>query len=193
MPSPIGHSIMGYTLYRAFAPELPRRQWSVLGLCLFAANAADLDFLPGLLVGELGRFHHGPSHSLLAALLFGMLAAMVFPLQRAFGFTLGFLNYLSHVVLDFLIDDPSWPYGVPLFWPFSAEYHMSPVRVFHQFDYAAADGSLFVTLLSIDNFLAITNEIVVLLPFLAVVYWLKHKASKRFVDSKNGREAIDEV
>ena len=38
--------------------------WPQIVACLFGANAADLDFGPGLFVGDLGRFHQGPSHSI---------------------------------------------------------------------------------------------------------------------------------
>jgi inner membrane protein len=173
---------MGYIIYRGAGDRLTGSPWPALGACLFAANAPDLDFLPGLLVGDLGRFHHGPSHSIVSAILFGLLATVVFPFARTYAFAIGSLNYLAHVLLDFLIDDPSQPYGVPLFWPFSNEYYMAPVTVFQKFDYSPESASLIATLFSIDNFVAIAVEIGVLLPVLAVVLWSKSKSRKRNVD-----------
>ena len=36
----------------------------------------------------------------------------------------------SHIFLDFFSSDTSFPYGIPLFWPFSYEYFMSPFPLF---------------------------------------------------------------
>src|ERR1041385_6780612 len=77
VPSPVGHSIAGLIAYQV-APEidgLARRQ--VIALYLFAANAPDLDFLPGLLVGDPNRFHHGVSHSGGLALLFAIAVSLI--------------------------------------------------------------------------------------------------------------------
>jgi inner membrane protein len=176
MPSPVGHSLMGAIIYRG-AGRVGQYHWFLLAVCLFAANAPDLDFLPGLLVGDLRRFHHGPSHSIAFAFVFGLFAAIVLPFGRKRAFTIGFLNYLSHVFMDFLIDDPSWPHGVPLLWPFSDEHYMAPVTVFRRFDYSPEFGSLIATLFSIDNLSTVAAETAALLPILVFVRWLKRKQS----------------
>ena len=175
MPSPVGHSLMGAIIYRGAGGRVDRYQWSLLAACLFAANAPDLDFLPGLFVGDLSRFHHGPSHSIAFAFVFGLFAAIVLPFGKRRAFAIGFLNYLSHVFMDFLIDDPSWPQGVPLFWPFSDEHYMAPMTVFRKFDYSPESSSLIATLFSIDNLATIAAEIGVLLPVLVFVHWLRRK------------------
>jgi inner membrane protein len=38
--------------------------------------------------------------------------------------------YATHILLDFLGNDTSAPYGVMALWPFSREYFLSPVPVF---------------------------------------------------------------
>jgi membrane-bound metal-dependent hydrolase YbcI (DUF457 family) len=81
---------------------------------VLAANAPDLDFLPGLLIDQPFRFHRGPAHSLVAAGAFGVivyyLARRMTPRPGALA-TLGFSCYGSHLVLDLP--------GIPLFWPLS--------------------------------------------------------------------------
>ena len=69
MPSPIAHSLTGYIIYRAASPVHARR-WQHVVLHLFAANAPDLDFLPGFLIGDPDLYHHGVSHSIGFAVLF---------------------------------------------------------------------------------------------------------------------------
>jgi inner membrane protein len=116
MPSPIGHSLMGYTIYRIVNRDVKVQQWRATAVYLFAANAPDLDFLPGLLIGDLGRFHHGPSHSIGFAILFGIGASLFFS-RRPYTFLVASSLYFSHVVLDYLVQDLTPPHGVPLLWP----------------------------------------------------------------------------
>jgi len=71
MPSPIGHSLLAFTVAGYDARKGSSRLWWWL-LILTAAVAPDFDFLPGILIGDPNRFHHGPSHSITAALLFAL-------------------------------------------------------------------------------------------------------------------------
>src|ERR1051325_2574233 len=115
MPSPVGHSLAGLIAYQ-IAPEidgLARRQ--VIAWYLLAANAPDLDFLPGLMAGDPNRFHHGVSHSSGLALLFAIAVSLLLRLRqrewrwKQFFVFLGL--WLSHLILDYLSEDSSPPYG----------------------------------------------------------------------------------
>src|SRR5689334_17351566 len=88
MPSPIAHSVAGLVVahlalrsnsnLQSCGPGLaPSRRSRVLwaGALIFAANAADLDFLPGLFVGNVNLFHHKITHTLFAAMVFALLSA----------------------------------------------------------------------------------------------------------------------
>jgi hypothetical protein len=85
--------------------------------------APDLDFVPGILIGNMRAFHHGISHSLGFA---GLLTAAAFLLLRRFepaaasrGAVMAFLSCISHVLLDLIsVNDGSR--GVPLLWPVSS-------------------------------------------------------------------------
>ena len=131
MPLPIAHSaagLAGYVAFKKANPDSPPKQEIfVLGLCLFLANLPDLDFIPGFLCGDPGRFHHGPSHSFVVGLV-GVLIFYRFACywltgiskKRLFGCC--FVSLLSHPILDYFSADTSKPFGVPLFWPFDTEY-----------------------------------------------------------------------
>jgi inner membrane protein len=168
---------MGYIIYRGCGNPVPQSRLRLIGAYLFAANAPDLDFLPGLLVGDLAKFHHGPSHSIGFAFLFGLLACLFFS-RRLYPFVIAFSLYLSHVSLDYLVEDPSSPFGVPLFWPFSQKYFMAPFAFFRPFHYRAVSAeSSMAVLLTFHNFLTVLAEVAFLLPLLAWVL-LRQKSSQ---------------
>jgi len=176
VPSPVGHSIAGLIAYQV-APEidgLARRQ--VIALYLFAANAPDLDFLPGLLVGDPNRFHHGVSHSGGLALLFAIAVSLILRRRqrewRWKPFLVLFGLYLSHLILDYLAEDHSVPYGVPLFWPVSRAYYMSPVPLFSDIDRTNATAAFFPSLFSAHNLRSVSLECLVLVPVLLLAFAL---------------------
>ena len=168
MPLPIAHSVAGLAGYVAFKkrnPDSPPKQeLFLLGLCLFLANLPDLDFIPGFLCGEPGRFHHGPSHSLVV----GLVGALIFyrfveyrlkgiSKKRIFGCCL--VSLLSHPVLDYFSADTSKPFGVPLFWPFDTEYYMSPFPLFRDVQRNQDTiGTFFSTIINTNNAWGIAVE-----------------------------------
>jgi inner membrane protein len=176
MPSPLGHSLMGYTICRATIKPHVAHDWKLIALCVFAANAPDLDFLPGLFVGDLGRYHHGASHSVIFAVFLGILAGTLFS-RRIYAFGMGFSLYLSHVLLDYLVQDPSPPLGIPLFWPVTGEYYMAPFAFYRPFNYPTSFAEpVLSTVFSFHNFLTMMTEILFLLPLLVLVSWCKRSA-----------------
>ena len=178
MPSPLGHALMGLTIYRAVSGA-GSHDWRTAALSVLAANAPDLDFVPGLLTGELGRYHHGPSHSFVFSVLFGILCAVLFT-RKVSAFWMGFGLYATHILLDYLVRDPSPPFGVPLFWPFSYEYYMSPVTLYRPFNYPATFAEpIFSTLVSLHNLVTMLLELSFLLPLLVFVSWLKKRGLAR--------------
>ncbi|MDP6139718.1 MAG: metal-dependent hydrolase [Arenicellales bacterium] len=150
-------------------------RWWLL-LVVLAGCAADLDFLPGLLFNDPNRFHHGPSHSLLAAVLFGAgvsALGQALPLPRGSG-RLAALIYASHLLGDWLAADDGAPFGIPLLWPFSMEYFISPVTVFSNFHHGTAGAGLTAVLaniFSMHNLAAVALEVALLLPLLVLVQW----------------------
>ena len=96
------------------------------------ANAPDLEFLPGILVGSPALYHQGVTHSLGFALMVSLEIAVVYSLRgSSFSaiFNLCFISYLSHLLLDFFSPEGRLSYGEPLLWALSGNYFISPVSV----------------------------------------------------------------
>ena len=177
MPSPVAHSLAGAAVaFIAIRSGVVSRQWVFwLGSLAFAANAPDLDFVPGVFVGEPGIYHHGPTHSLAASVVFAVAAWMAAAIARLadprqFALLMG-LGYLSHVLLDFLTIDTRAPFGMALYWPFTSRIVSSPVQIFVEI-WTAGRRTFWLSLLQWHNAWAILRELVimtVLLGGLAVV------------------------
>ena len=177
MPSPVGHSLIGFTVYRASARLDEPFGWRKSALYLFAANAPDLDFIPGLFIGEPNRFHHGPSHSLAFAALFGLSLGLVLhtmkidSIRRGFPILVGL--YLSHIGLDCLSIDTAAPYGMPLFWPMSETYYKAGIAFLPDIRRSNSATSFVISLFSAHNFRSVAAECVLFLPLVPLVLALK--------------------
>ena len=162
---------------------LPEHKWLLIGSVLLA-NLADLDFLPGLLLGDVRSFHHQATHSLAAVALVGLLVGGVSRRWKLNGLWWGFWAgslYLSHLVLDFLVNDPSPPFGVQLLWPFSESYFISPITLFARFDYFDPAVGMLTPLLSFHNLGAMLQEIALMAPFLGLAWYLGQSHSEKYV------------
>lgn len=128
MPLPLLHSVAGYAVYHFSKKEKP--DWQLAASCVVLANAADLDFIPGILAGNPDLFHHGFTHSFTAAAAAGLLfaSASKFWKKRAFlkHFLISFFAYSTHVVLDFLLDHSA----LPLVWPLTRGKLISTITSF---------------------------------------------------------------
>ena len=133
MASPVAHSLAGALIYLACNGRRRPRGWDMLWVIL-AANLADLDLIPGILLGDHNQFHRGASHSLLFALGLGFAASAWLhwrqhPRARLLGSMIT-LALLSQLLIDWLSFDGSVPRGIPLLWPFSDQSLMSSETVF---------------------------------------------------------------
>jgi inner membrane protein len=132
---------------------------------MFVASLADIDFLPGLILGRPNLYHHGIFHSLgfavaLAAgggLFFFRLGKRFWP--PALGI---FLIYSSHLLLDCFTVDRVAPYGLPLFWPFSGRYWIAARPVFLNITRSPMAGDFFPSLFNRHNLAAALREILIL-------------------------------
>ena len=179
MPTPVAHTLAGYIVSQ-FTPKTKHISLSSLVLVLFMANAPDLDFLPGLLVGKPSMYHSGITHSLGFALLFSLVGATLYSLRsRQFlpVFVMCFFAYLSHLFLDFMNPDGRPPYGVPFFWPLSNQYFISPVPLFLGVHHSGSTSNqdFIKSVLSLQNLLGIAYEIIALTPFLFLARWNRNR------------------
>ena len=143
MPSPVGHSLIGlavasaWLLPRARGMELARAAWRerrALVAAVALANLPDVDYLPGLLVGDLNRYHHLHTHTLGWVALASLAAWWIWrrcsavPPRRLL--VLASVLGLSHLGADLFSADGRPPYGIMALWPFSDAYLISPHTLF---------------------------------------------------------------
>ena len=136
----------------------------MVALC-FAANAPDLDFLPGVLVGDPARFHHGPTHTVFAVVVFGALSGVVakwtgLASWRRAAVLMG-LAYASHLVLDLITRETGEPGGMTILWPFSAHPFSLPFHVFLEVKHSEPAQGFLTSLWQWHNVRAVAWELVV--------------------------------
>jgi membrane-bound metal-dependent hydrolase YbcI (DUF457 family) len=186
MPSPVGHVIAGVAAgwLAAGSPKLSRtlltrlpgpfgREAVVFGLL---GALPDIDLLVGA--------HSGPTHSLGAALVVGVLAWCArkrWRLPEGMGLSpLAFAvacsaAYGSHALLDWLGTDSSPPIGIMALWPFSAAHYESDVHLFMAISRRYYQGWVFVR----HNAVAIVRELIVLIPLLMLTISFRFRSGSR--------------
>ncbi|MBN1269922.1 MAG: metal-dependent hydrolase [Kiritimatiellae bacterium] len=143
MPSPFSHTLIGASLGIGYA--VPRARlwrdlfaslrvhWKPVLLAALFANAPDVDYVPGILTGDLNAFHHYYTHSLGWILLVSVgtwLCLRAFRREASWGLLVFlFALLVSHLVADWLTEDGRAPYGIMAFWPFSSRYFITPYPV----------------------------------------------------------------
>jgi inner membrane protein len=163
MPSPIGHALTGVAIaWTDRLPETPSDR-RLLVICLVLAAAPDLDLLvPGA--------HRTATHSLAAMVLVTIVAAAVTgEVTRWRTALLCGLSYGSHLLLDWLAADNYPPRGIQLWWPFSHRWFISDLDLFRQ----TARQQFLTPPIIRQNLVAVAQEVVILLPVLAVIWWAR--------------------
>ena len=118
MPLPLGHTVIGLAIYEFSEKKdsAPYTMKSVLFIMIMS-SLPDVDVLFGLIfIGNGSAFHRGPTHSLLFALVCGLLASKAWKwwsFMPRISFLTGFFLVLSHVLGDRLLTASS----VSLLWP----------------------------------------------------------------------------
>lgn len=171
MATPVGHILAGVAAGTASTGGA-----TILGpvkdLVFFSVVAIlpDLDFVPGLLMGQGNAFHQGPTHSLLAAALVA-LACWIYGRFKGHAWLLAWAGaavYLSHLAVDWMAMDYRAPIGIPLFWPFSYEHMSADHAIFLDIKRSALTWAVIK-----HDLLAVAWEILLLGPFAAAAYWLR--------------------
>jgi hypothetical protein len=174
MPSPVAHLLGGSVVYLAGTSG---KQGSrlLLGSTVLGSIVPDFDFAPGILIGNPSAFHHGISHSLGFAILFG---TAVFLVLRYFQYSdiatraalLGVFSYAFHAVLD-SVSVGGGAKTVPLLWPFSLRECGTNLNLFGHFHHdGLADGIWSVV--RPENVPALVRELAVMgIPALLLHFW----------------------
>lgn len=192
MASPIGHTLTGLAIGRLAQPNDFRETFRWLLFAAFASNAPDLDFIAGI-VGASGinSVHRGPSHSIVAAIVFSILMATILGRwwqhrRRIFWTSLAL--YGSHLFLDMCTYS-----GIPLLWPLSAELYSLPVAILVGIDHgnpgASVDQFLW-HIISLRNLRPLVLELVLFAPLLLIA--LRLRASEVSSDTANLSSSDDQ-
>ncbi len=182
MSSPVGHSLAGVSIYfltRAYLLRAPfikggwgiwgglRRGWKTVLFCIIIACLPDIDFFPGIFIGNINYYHHRGTHSIVFAIIVSL---AVWALSRKKnGLKLGFLVLmllLSHLAIDCISIDHLAPFGIPILWPISGKY-------FH-FKYGflpeVLRGASLITVFNRHNLYTVTVELIIFLPLALLSY-----------------------
>lgn len=165
MSSPIGHTFISFGLYYLFIGKAQRvfSEWRMLLFTLIIGNLPDVDFIPGILMGNMNMFHEAYSHTVGFALMIGFLiwffgSLLKFKNSKQLGF-FSFALIFIHVFTDTFNVDSRNPVGVMLFWPIDGRYFHMQTQIFPPMDRHNL-GNLF----SKSNFYAVFIEIIISLP-----------------------------
>jgi membrane-bound metal-dependent hydrolase YbcI (DUF457 family) len=185
MPTSVAHIIGGYAALEAGTRRSGRPGIFFLVLVVVVANLPDLDFLPGVLLGDPGLFHRGPSHSVFAAAAVAGLAGW------ALGPRLGgarrvalwtFIAYGSHLVLDMLIPDPSGgTAGIPVLWPLVVSELGTPIPGLRVLDdlrsltHVEMQNGFFRGLLSLSGVRIFLLDAVLVLPLIPLAWGVRQR------------------
>ena len=187
MPSPIGHALSGIAVAWTaglVAPEMRARADRLVPLCAALAAAPDLDLL-------VRGAHRTATHSVTAALLVTIVAAAVTgrvtPLRASrFGAQARWrvallcgISYGSHLLLDWLGVDNYPPRGIELLWPFSDRWFISDLDLFAQ----TARQQFLTAPIIRQNAVAVAQELVILLPVLALLYFARRQQQRNWNDA----------
>ncbi|MGH9199898.1 MAG: metal-dependent hydrolase [Vicinamibacterales bacterium] len=164
MPSPLGHVLGGVIvgMVASRPSRLDRTDYRTLGLATLAACAPDVDFLWGR--------HDAESHSLVVAVVAGLLVLAVTAgrqIRPALAVTLA---WSSHVLFDWLGSDTTPPIGVMALWPFTDAYFFANAYLFD-----AISRRYWLPGFWAHNILAVMREVVLLGPIVAVLVWVRRR------------------
>ena len=125
------HTAGGYLAYE-FARPAGAHSPRLFAAAILLANAPDLDFVPGIVLGDPGIYHRGVTHTVVAALAVTLVVAGVGRLGgwpervwRRAALWAG-ATYSSHLFLDFITTDAVAPYGARFLWPLSDGFYLAP-------------------------------------------------------------------
>ena len=183
MCTPVGHTLMGYTLYRGSPLFSGWTQWKWFLFILILANLPDIDVIFGWISGSPIQYHQGWTHSLFFVLIMSGITGFVglrlkSPKWKQF-VLLVFGILFVHLLLDYFGRDTRPPYGIPVFWPLSDQSYMSPLPIFRGVSKAAAKGEFLGSLFVWSNLWTVLVELLVIVPIFVVTSYLTRKKSVR--------------
>jgi membrane-bound metal-dependent hydrolase YbcI (DUF457 family) len=177
MPSPLIHTTAGYVLYRLTRPRGSDRRSGLfsrisspklLAAAIGYSLLPDLDSVPGLLTGDMARYHNNMAHSLAAAVLVGLATGLIarvgFKASFKTWFVLSAVPYALHMLMDFFTVSR----GVMLAWPLTDARFLAPFTLFYGLRWSEG-------LVSEHHVMTLVTE----LPVVVISVLLVHRISTR--------------
>ena len=149
---------------------VPTNWWKTLVFCAIMACLPDIDFLPGILIGNMNYYHHKGTHSIFFAFVASLIVWAVLRKKNGMVFcVLTFILILSHLAIDYIAIDGSAPFGIPLLWPFSMKYFYFKYAFLPQI----VRGDSVISVFNMHNLYAVAVELIIFLPiaFLSLRGW----------------------
>ena len=162
MPSPVGHALGGIAAGWRLIPQQERRTAALLAAI---AIAPDLDLLVGT--------HRGASHSVGAAVIAGLSAALLLGPGRVRWGLAAALAWGSHVLLDWLSNDTRPPLGIMALWPFTHDYYKAGIEIFPPVSRRYWESRFWLY-----NLRAIVAEMLMLGPVTGFVWWWSRRRAR---------------
>jgi membrane-bound metal-dependent hydrolase YbcI (DUF457 family) len=161
MPSPIGHALGAAAAGWALGSERPSVRRTALLVAV--GLAPDLDLLFGT--------HSTYTHSVGAVAIVTLIAWLATRDARLTAAVAA--AWASHLLLDWLGSDSRDPIGIMALWPFSTAHYQSGFYVFNAISRRYWMPEQFIW----GNLKAAAREVAILLPVLALAYWVNTKVT----------------
>jgi len=174
MPLPVAHGLLGASVAAALLQSSKTRQWRLLWMGAFLAVCPDFDYVLNWLRISGGGWHHGFTHSILFALLLGLIVATVLGEKKVRSVIFYSAATVSHTLLDFLMTESR---GVALWWPITDQRYK--LRLPNPIDYTWSNVSLWQATLDILR-ISLT-EFMIFAPILLLVVWVRRLLAERSV------------
>jgi inner membrane protein len=154
---------------------------------VFAAIAADFDFVPQFVTGI--SFHRGISHSFGAAFLCSVILVVLLGKQCRRKFQsvmlLVFISYSLHLLLDLVT---SGGRGIPLLWPLTPSLIQLPFALFPQVHHS--EGLFYSGHVYFVLFEGAYSLLILWMTYVSRNHQLKHTSLKEQVDARLQRKVI---
>lgn len=142
MPTPVGHTLIGVAL--GCGVLMPRgrlkagfkalwEQRAYFLVILLMANLPDIDYVPGVLMGQLNAFHHWYTHTLGWIAAVAVASWLLWWKTDRVGwsvFVVLFAALATHLIADIFSGDEKPPFGIMALWPFTDSFYISSMSIF---------------------------------------------------------------